>query len=118
MTRPTVRLGSWTPPTQYNQPQLEPSGGIRTKEHEVLGDVSVIQELGKNAETFRLRGDAFQSDISELRELRGDVVAIRHSVYSGDVLIKSVSATSTSSWENEDGERRWVYNYNVQLVSV
>lgn len=116
--RPSVRLGNWTPPSQYNQPQLEPDGDIRTKEHKVLADATVVQGIGENAETFTLRGDAFADDISELRDMKGEELQIRHSVHSGKVLVNRVSASSTGEYEVEDGIRKWVYNYTVGLTKV
>lgn len=98
--RVTARLGSWTPPQQYNQPHLEPEGGIRTAEHDVLGEQTVVQYLGDKPDTFVLRGDAFAVDISKLREMQGQRVEIRHEVFSGEVLVKGVSSSSTGSWED------------------
>jgi len=116
--RVTARIGSWEPPSQYNQPILEPESGIRDVEHEVLGDVTIIQQTGLEAETFTLRGDAFAEDISTLRNMRGTEQELRHEIYSGDVLIRNVRASSTGSWENVDGERKWVYTYTLKLVAV
>lgn len=116
--RPSVRLGYWDPPPAYDQPQLEPRGDIRTVEHEVIGERSVVQKTGENAERFTLRGDTYGLSLQELRTLRGENVELRHSVHSGDVLVTDVSATSTGSWDDVDGDRKWVYTYTVQLVEA
>lgn len=115
-TRVSVRLAAWHPPEPYKWPQLEPNGGIRTKEHKVLADVSVIQSLGENAETFTLRGDAYEEDISILRDLKNQTVELRHPIHSGEVLVSNVSATSTGGWDTIEGERYWVYTYTVELI--
>jgi hypothetical protein len=112
--RVSVQLGSWSPPTAYDQPQLEPNTNTRTKEHEVLADETVVQRIGEDAERFVLRGDAYASDIYALRYMNGDIVAIQHPVFWGDVLVKSVSASSTSSWDDQG----WVYSYTVDLIEV
>jgi hypothetical protein len=116
--RPSFKLGRFKPDNNYDQPHLEPNGDVRTKEHEVLDDISVIQELGENAERFTLRGEAYEYEIETLREMKGEKVEIRHIIYSGDVLIKGVRAQSTSSWENIGDYRRWVYTYTVDLIEV
>ncbi len=131
--RPSVRLGDWEPPQQYNQPILEPDGDIREVEHKVLSDKSVIQKTGENAETFTLRGDAYAEDLKQLREMKGERVTIRHTVHSGPVMVRRVSGTSTGSWDEytEEDEDfpvasvtpsndivRWVYNYTIELVSI
>lgn len=116
--RPTFHLGEWYPPRPYDKPQLEPDAGIRTKEIEVLADATVVQVLGDNAETFVLRGDAFAEDIGELKEMRGETVEIRHSVHSGSVLVKNVSASSTGDYEEFLGRREWVYSYTVELIEA
>lgn len=143
--RPTVKLGSWEPPEQYNQPILEPQTSTRTQEHDVLNGKTVIQKLGEEPETYTLRGDAFNKDIKVLRELSGDIVHLRHPVSTTTVLIEGVDANSTGAWEienNEDlpdawedsdfprreieletlqeveGYVRWVYNYTVELTEV
>lgn len=116
--RVPVRLGDWRPPEPYNQPHLEPEGSIREVEHKVIADVSVVQHVGRSPESFTLRGDAWTNDIAELRRLKGDIVELRHPIHSGDVLVRSVSATSESAWDNIDGDKRWVYTYIVELVGV
>lgn len=115
--RPSVKLASWNPPQKYNQPHLEPSGGIRTKKHEVLGDQTVVQGLGEEAEEFTLRGDAYARDLRELRSFKNEIVTVRHPVHSGDVLVSGVSGGHTGSWDTVDGERLWVYSYIVDLIS-
>jgi hypothetical protein len=114
--RPTFRLGTWEPPNQYNQPQLEPDGDVRTKEHDVLGDKEVVQVLGENAESFTLRGDGFAEDIKRLREMKTQVVEVRHEIYSGEVLVKGVRANSTGSYETQNNKIKWVYTYTVDLI--
>lgn len=114
-----VRLGDWRPPDPYDYPQLEPESSIRTQEHDVLADVTVVQRLGEEAETFTLRGDAYDLDIAILRDMRGEEVELRHPIHIGEVLVKSVRATSTGSWDEDIyNSRDWVYNYTVELVSV
>lgn len=116
--RVTAALGSWRPPETYNQPHLEPNGNTRTTEHEVLADKTVVQILGEEAETFRLRGDAYAEDIAELRSMRGDVVQLRHPIHSGQVLVTGVSANHEGAWDDVDGERKWIYGYFVDLVEA
>lgn len=112
--RISVHLGEWTPPDQYDRPQLEPTTETRTKEHEVLGDKTVVQKIGEGAQKFTLRGDAFVSDIYNLRYKTGEVHEIQHPVFIGDVLVRSVRANSTGGWEDEG----WVYAYQVDLIEV
>ena len=116
--RVSVRLGGWRPPEQYNQPQLEPDAGTRTKEHKVVGDVSVVQGLGENASAFTLRGDAFEVDIGDLKTLRNEVIELRHPIHSGEVLVTNVSATATSSWDVVEGQRKWIYTYTVEMREI
>lgn len=119
LERISVRLGDWEPPEVYNQPHLEPEGDIRTQEHEVLADVTVVQKLGENAETFTLMGDGYVVDIADLREMRGDTVSLRHPIHSGNVLVESVGATHTGEWDDGPSDlRKWVYSYTVNLTSV
>jgi len=115
--RPTVVIKRWFPPRQYNQPHLEPDGDIREKEIEVLGEKTVIQNLGENAERFNLRGDAWEADIKHLRTLRGQNVDIRHPIHSGPVLITGVSASHTGSYDTRNGHTFWVYTYNIDMVA-
>lgn len=114
----TVKLGPWEPPTQYNRPQLEPSSEVRTKEHKVLGDMSIVQVLGENAPRFTLRGDGFTDDISRLFALEGEEVRLRHEIHTGDVLIEAVEAQSTGSYERTQSGAKWVYTYAVDLIKT
>lgn len=146
--RPTVRLGDWEPPQQYNQPHLEPSTGIRDVEHDVISGATVVQRLGEEPETYILRGDCFEQDLRDLAELTNEIVPLRHPVRSTDVLVRGVDGShtgqyelvNTTSFDNDDSEyeqdfsleadleriqeegnearREWVYTYTVNLVEV
>lgn len=116
--RVTVRLGTWRPPRPYNQPRLEPDAGIRTVEHEVLAETSVIQDIGDKPEVFTLKGDAYADDLATLRDMRGETVSLRHDVHSGDVLVENVVGKSTGSYDEVNGVEEWIYTYTVSLIGV
>lgn len=120
--RPTVRLGYWTPPQQYNQPHLEPSTGIRDVEHNVISGATVVQKLGDEAERYTLRGDCFEDDLRELADLTGETVGLRHPVRTTNVLIRSVDGSHTGQYEtvkrDDESYREWVYNYTVDMVEI
>ncbi len=116
--RVTFQLGDWEPPTQYNQPHLEPDGTTRTVEHKVLSDSPVIQKIGENAERFTLRGNCYEHQIRILRQMRGKQKRIRHPVYSGEVFIETTNFQSTSSYDQVLDQELWVYIYTMELIEV
>jgi hypothetical protein len=112
--RMDIKLGDWEPPDNFKYPHLEPDGGIRTVEHDVLAEETVVQEIGENAERFTLRGHGYATDLYRLRQMRSEIVTIQHPVYWGDVLVENVSGSHDSSWD----EGGWTYTYTVQLIGV
>jgi hypothetical protein len=117
--RPPTRLGD-VDLEEFQHPQLEPTGDTRTAEHQLLptgpddGGGTVTQHLGDEARTFRLRGDCYESTVSELDALRGETVSLRHSLWSGMVYVEAVDANSQGA-KDATG---WRYTYTIDLREV
>lgn len=118
--RATARLGNVTF-DKFEHPQLTPSGSARTVSHDVLPQNedddrgTVVQALGEEARTFELRGTCLQSTVGELMDMLADEVGLRHSLFSGTVLVKNVDPSSLEGARDEDGA--W-YTFRVELVEV
>lgn len=122
-----VGLGAWTPPDRYDNPQLEPKEGTRTENTKIPEDSTNDPNTSEEAEVFTLQGNAYADDISDLQKYKGKILSLRHEVYSGDVYIESVRASSTDRWDEvtdlrmhknemqEVTERKPVYSYSVDL---
>ena len=118
--RPTARLGDITF-DKFQQPQLVPSGSARTVSHDVLPEsedddrATVVQSIGREAQTFTLRGTTLEETVGALQDLIGQEVGLRHSLFSGRVLVKSVEPESLEGARDRDG---YWYTYRATLVEV
>lgn len=122
-----VGLGAWTPPDRYDKPQLEPKEGTGAVKLETREDSTTNHHSDEQAEVFTLRGEAYADDISDLQKYKGKILSLRHEVYSGDVYIESVGASSTDRWDEVNDfrihngemqdvtETKPVYSYSVDL---
>lgn len=122
-----VGLGAWTPPDRYDKPKLEPKEGTQTLEKEAEGDSTDNHHPSKKAEVFILRGEAYADDISDFQKYKGQILSLRHDVYSGDVSVESLQASSTDRWDDvtdfrfyegemqEVTQRKPVYAYSLEL---
>jgi hypothetical protein len=116
--RPTTRLG----PVEFDfaHPQLDSSGNGKSATHEVIplddedDGATVIQPMGREAREWKLRGECYRSTATELDEMTGEIVQLRHVRHAGDVYVNSVSTKPTGS-EDENG---WRYTYTVKLTEV
>lgn len=128
--REDVTLGSWNPPEQYGDPDLE------AQEDKPWADVrgplepGDLDQAGEHARVFILEGGAYAKDISVLQQYRGEILTLRHPAYTGTVYVESVAASARDTEDEitefrfHDGEMqdvtetKAVYTYRVGLVSI
>lgn len=117
--RPTTRIGGVVL-EEFSHPQLSPTGTTRTAKHQLLptepdgdGD-TVTQHLGNKARTFRLKGDCYESTATDLHELLGEEVSLRHALWSGTVYVSD----DDFSPQGAKDEQGWRYTYTLDLVEV
>lgn len=128
--RGEVTLGSWNPPDQYGNPDLEARGSkpwAEIKGPFEPGDIEVTED---RARVFALEGGGYEKDIAVLQKYRGEVLTLRHPTRTGKVYVESVTASARNERDEvtefrfHDGEMqditetRQVYTYRVVLVPL
>ncbi|MFW5900874.1 MAG: hypothetical protein ACOCTH_03800 [Halodesulfurarchaeum sp.] len=125
-----VGLGAWTPPALYDDPELEPQDSKPWADIQGPIEPAELEHTEDEAEVFTLRGTAYAKDVSVLQKYKGNILKLRHDVYTGLVYIESVTASSTdrrdevTEFRFHDGrmqditEEKQVYTYRVGLIKV
>jgi len=119
-SRPNARLGDVTPAPKFSQPQLSSSGSGKKARLEVLPEseeddtATVIQPMGREARRWTLEGTCYADTATELDDLDGEIVTLRHARHSGEVYVDGVD-TDPAGKKDEDG---WWYTYRIDLIEV
>lgn len=125
-----VGLGAWTPPASFSDPDLEPQDSKPWTDIQGPIETSQIEHTDEETEVFSLTGEAYAKDVSVLQKYKGNILKLRHDVYTGLVYIESVQASSTDRSEEvtefrfHDGkmqditEEKQVHTYRVGLIRV
>lgn len=125
-----VGLGAWTPPASYSDPELEPQDSKPWADIQGPIEPAEIEHADEEAAVFTLTGTAYAKDVSVLQKYKGNILKLRHDVYTGLVYIESVEASSTdrrdevTEFRFHDGkmrditEEKQVYTYRVGLITV
>lgn len=128
--REDVRLGSWSPPEQYGDPDLEALDDKPWADVRGPLEPGDLDQAGEHARVFVLEGGAYAKDISVLQRYRGEILTLRHPAHTGTVYVESVAASARDTADDvtefrfHDGQMRDVtetkpvYTYRVGLVQI
>lgn len=115
--RPDASVGNVA--FKYEQPSVSVDTSARYASHKVIGDTTVRQKIGEEADEISVEGVCTESEANDVDALTDEEsVEVVSNRWNGEAHVASTSTRPITDGGGKDIDGDFIYRYTIELVEV
>ena len=115
--RPFVEIGNVE--LKYEQPNISVDTSARFATHDVIGDVTVRQRLGRDPDEISVEGVCTVDEANDIDSLTlKETVEVISNRWEGEAQVASTSTRPIAEGGGQDNDQEWLHRFTVELVEA